>query len=134
MTRLAFTNIQAISTLVCLQLDDNGFLMCNYSMFNLSITCLTLISQHLCFHTFKWIYLVNYSSYTDDTKWFKKWTLSPMPWCWDIVEFISIYIYFYKKLIWKTCINWKKIETSIKHFGAQCEKSTTLGPNRLYKE
>ena len=27
---MVFTNIEAISTLVCLLLDDNGFLMCNY--------------------------------------------------------------------------------------------------------
>ena len=32
---LVFTNIQAISTLVNLLLDDNGFLMCIYSIFNL---------------------------------------------------------------------------------------------------
>ena len=30
---LVFTNIQAISTLVCLRLDDNGFAICNYSIF-----------------------------------------------------------------------------------------------------
>ena len=35
---LVFTNIQAISTLVCLLLDDNGFLICNYSI--LYNTCL----------------------------------------------------------------------------------------------
>ena len=28
-----YTNIQAISTLVCLLFDDNGFVMCNYSKF-----------------------------------------------------------------------------------------------------
>ena len=28
-----YTNIQAISTLVCLLFDDNGFVMCNYSIF-----------------------------------------------------------------------------------------------------
>ena len=32
---LVFTNIQAISELVSLQLDDNWFLMCNYAIFNL---------------------------------------------------------------------------------------------------
>ena len=30
---LVFINIQAISTLICLQLDGNRFLMCNYSIF-----------------------------------------------------------------------------------------------------
>ena len=29
---LVFINIQAISTLQCLLLDDNGFLVCNYSI------------------------------------------------------------------------------------------------------
>ena len=28
-----YTNFQAISTLVCLLFDDNGFVMCNYSFF-----------------------------------------------------------------------------------------------------
>ena len=33
---LVFTNIQAISKLICLQLDDNALLMmCNYLIFNL---------------------------------------------------------------------------------------------------
>ena len=38
---LVFTNIQAISTLVCLMLGDNGFLMCNYSI--IYNTCLNKV-------------------------------------------------------------------------------------------
>ena len=33
--KLVFTNIQAISTLLCLQLDDNGLMMCNCSIYTL---------------------------------------------------------------------------------------------------
>ena len=40
MELLVFTNIQALPTVACLQLDDNGFLMCNYSIIYISSTWL----------------------------------------------------------------------------------------------
>ena len=41
---LVFTNIKAISTLECLQLDDNVFLMCNYLI--ICNTCLNKVVSY----------------------------------------------------------------------------------------
>ena len=61
-----FTNIQSISTLVCLQLDYNGFLMCNYSIFY--NTCWINHSPTNCrFQPLKSFHRSQFSKYRDPT-------------------------------------------------------------------
>ena len=61
-----YTNIQAISTLVCLLFDDNGFVMCHYSIFY-NTRYKNCTPEKWCFQSLQSLLLPQFSTYMNQT-------------------------------------------------------------------